>query len=52
VRLGDASLPLMGLTIVKCFGNPNFFNVYVDLLTRPVPGDTTELTPAWCCGPA
>jgi hypothetical protein len=25
------------MTIVKRFDNPNFFNFYVDLLTRPVP---------------
>jgi purine nucleosidase len=32
-------LPLVGLqkvTVVKRFDNPNFFNVHVDPLTRPV----------------
>jgi len=37
---GYTSSPPEGLqkmTIVKCFDNVNFFNFYVDLLTRPVP---------------
>ncbi|MEN8504467.1 MULTISPECIES: nucleoside hydrolase [Paraburkholderia] len=37
---GYTSSPPAGLqkmTIVKRFDNPNFFNFYVDLLTRPVP---------------
>jgi inosine-uridine nucleoside N-ribohydrolase len=37
---GYTSSPPAGLqkmTVVKRFDNPNFFNFYVDLLTRPVP---------------